>query len=478
MSTAAGVRSLELIAPVALALVASLAVRRREALLLAGAAIVLVGAGLPPLHDYAHRSVTGHMIQHLLLVLVAAPIAGIALTDLPGRWRARRPLRRATAAAIRAPHAPVIAGLAHALTMMIWHVPAVYDAALGNGALHAAEHLSMLGTATWWWSAVWHHARRAAIVAPALSLFMVATAGAALGVLMMFAPLPLYAHGTLADQQAAGALMAGGTGGLQMLAAIALVAAAVRRLDAPRPLRIPVVPAVLLAAGVIGVASAVPGDTGRADSPVAAAAEVGRDLYRRDCAACHGPAGEGSPQGVSISEVGTASVFYALSTGRMPIADADDPIRRADPAYDAAEIDAIVAYTRGFVDGPEPPPIEPGAGDLATGGARYRLHCAACHSATGIGGAQAFDREAPSLMHASPDETAAAIVAGPGGMPSFRSTFSDDEIAGIARHVELLQDPPTTGVAIPGGRVGEGLVGWIGAVGALVLAAAWIGRRG
>jgi putative membrane protein len=248
VSTEAGVLALELIAPLGLAVAASLAVRRREALLLAAAAVVLVGAGLPPMHEYAHRSVTGHMIQHLLLVLVAAPIAGVALTDLPGRWRARRPLRRATAVAIRAPHTPVIAGLVHALTMMIWHLPAVYDAALGNGAIHAAEHITMLGTATWWWSTVWHHARRAAIVAPSLSLFMVATAGAVLGVLMMFAPLPLYAHGTLADQQAAGALMAGGTGGLQMLAAIALVAAAIRRLDAPRPLRIPVVPAVLLAA--------------------------------------------------------------------------------------------------------------------------------------------------------------------------------------------------------------------------------------
>src|SRR5690606_38271250 len=85
--------------------------------------------------------------------------------------------------------------------------------------------------------------------------------------------------------------------------------------------------------------------------------EVGRDLYRRDCAACHGVAGEGSFQGVPIDDVGTASVRYTLSTGRMPIDHPDSAVVRGAPAYDAAEIDAIVAYTATFVDGPELPDL-------------------------------------------------------------------------------------------------------------------------
>jgi ubiquinol-cytochrome c reductase cytochrome c subunit len=161
----------------------------------------------------------------------------------------------------------------------------------------------------------------------------------------------------------------------------------------------------------------------------------------------------------------------------MPIPHPDATVRRQAPAYTPDQIDAIVDYTATFVDGPEIPSLDPAAADLARGGVHYRLHCAACHSATGIGGAQAFGREAPPVLDSTVAETAAAIVAGPGGMPAFRATFTDDEIAGVAAYVQLLQDPPTTGIAIPGGRVGEGLVAWLVGIGALMVAISWIGRR-
>ncbi|CAN5353499.1 c-type cytochrome [soil metagenome] len=199
-------------------------------------------------------------------------------------------------------------------------------------------------------------------------------------------------------------------------------------------------------------------------------------LYRRDCAACHGPAGEGSSRGVPITEVGPASVQYTLSTGRMPISSLDEPIRRGRPAYTPTEIDAIVTYTRAFVEGPEIPPLDVSDG-VARGGELYRLHCAACHSATGIGGAQAFGREAPPVFPGTSAEVAAVIAVGPAGMPSFRSTFDDREIAAITEYVELLKDPPTQGFVVPGGRVGEGLVAWLVGIGVLALFIAWIGKR-
>lgn len=200
----------------------------------------------------------------------------------------------------------------------------------------------------------------------------------------------------------------------------------------------------------------------------------GRLLYLRDCASCHGPSGEGSYRGIDITERGPASVYYSLATGRMPIVEPDDAVNRSEPSYTPAEIEAIVDHTREFVSGPDVPAPSSSVG-VAEGGVLYRLHCAACHSATGIGGAMAFGREAPPVLHSSPSEVMAAMAVGPGNMPSFRGTFDDAELAGVAEYVELLQDPPTRGVPIPGGRVGEGLVAWLVGVGVLALAVVWTG---
>lgn len=221
--------------------------------------------------------------------------------------------------------------------------------------------------------------------------------------------------------------------------------------------------------------------TPRAGSTAAQVADdAGAFLYGRDCAGCHGPEGEGSPRGVSLTGSGEAGAHYMLLTGRMPIEDPEAPIRRSAPRYSDEQIDALVAHVAGLGDGPALPDVDPAEGDVPRGGELYRLHCGMCHSATGIGGALAFDEFAPSVTDAEPSVVAAAITAGPGAMPSFRPIgFTDDELTSIVAYVDQLQDPEDRG-GIPifrAGRADEGMVAWLVGVPTMVLLAAWVARR-
>ena len=506
--------NLDLIGPVLLVAAAALLRRRRDVLLLLAAAAALAVAALPPVHDAAHRSVTGHMGQHLILLVVAAPLIGIVAADAPGRFRGSGTVRRVAGAAVGQSFAPLVAGGVHASVVLAWHVPGAYDAAVDSALLHGLEHATMLGTGAWWWASVVHHARRRAVAAGIVSLFGVASAGAGLGVLMMFAPDALYAQGGVEDQQVAGALMAGGTGFVYGGTALLLVTSAIARLATPSPARIPPRAAVAVQESAMSRGSAVLGpvlatmaatavallvlpgsESADAQAPPPDDADVvdadavdeagdddleaiGQNLYRRDCASCHGPDGGGSFRGTALREVGTASVSYYLTTGRMPIADPDEPINRSEPAYSPEEIEAIIAYLDTLIDGPPPPDIGTATADVARGGEIYRLQCAACHGAEGIGGAMAIEGFAPSVLSARADEVANAMVAGPGVMPTFSTGYDTDDLASVAAYVEVLQDRPGTGLSVPGGRVGEGLVAWVVAMSILVAGARWIGGRG
>ena len=461
--------------PIGLAVLGLTARRPRDAAAFLVAAAAVAVAILPPVGQWAERSITGHMVQHLLLVLVAAPALAIPLATTPSRLRRRPPVRRlleitSTTSAV------VVLGVLHAVAMAAVHVPAVYDAALASWALHGSGHLVLLGTGTMWVAAVIHQARRTAAGAAIVSLAVVATSGATLGAFLMFAPAHLYASGDLVDQQVAGALM-GVAGAVYAATGIMLAARAIRRLGAPRPPRVPGRIALSAAATAVLAGAALASSSDRSPAVASVGPAVGEDIYRRDCAWCHGVSGEGTANGVDISEEGTASVFYAVSTGRMPIDRPDATVRRSPSAYGDDEIRSLVAYTSSFVTGPAVPDIASVDADLAFGGIRYRLLCAACHGATGDGGAQAAGLEAPSLHPAAPAEVAAAIVVGPGQMPSFGSVLDLDDVAAVTAYVEEIQDPVTTGVAVPGGRVGEGLVAWLVLATACLGFVAWTGRR-
>ena len=212
----------------------------------------------------------------------------------------------------------------------------------------------------------------------------------------------------------------------------------------------------------------------------------GHELYISGCSSCHGSDGsgkvtsDGSVRGPSLAGAGTAVAYYELSTGRMPLANIGSQPQRKRPAYSGADLDALVAYVGSLGNGPALPQVDVATADLAVGGELFRASCAACHSASGAGGALSYGRAAPSLSQAEPLQVGAAVRAGPGQMPVFGGdVLSAQQVNDIARYVEFLRAPDDRG-GIPIGRTGpvpEGFVAWFFGIGALLLLVAWIGTR-
>ena len=221
--------------------------------------------------------------------------------------------------------------------------------------------------------------------------------------------------------------------------------------------------------------------------------------YRSDCAVCHGGDGRGTSRGPDLRGVGRASVDYELSTGRMPLApagrieapgrrieplprhlsDPDARTARHHPAYDATTIAALVDYVDELTGGggPDIPAVH--GGDVAAGGALFRLQCAACHAWAGDGGAL-LHREAPPLHDATGVQIAEAVRVGPGQMPAFGdAALTDRQLADVVTYVRYLDHPRDRGGFALGhlGPVAEGAVALAG-IAALLLFVRWIGDRG
>ena len=193
----------------------------------------------------------------------------------------------------------------------------------------------------------------------------------------------------------------------------------------------------------------------------------GEQLFVESCASCHASDGSGTEFGPPIDNAGEAAADFQLRTGRMPLADPNEQTRRKEPAFDDAEVEALVEYVGSLGGGPPIPEVDPGAGDLVLGQELFVANCAACHGATANGGAAGVGALAPSLYAANSIEIAEAVITGPGEMPVF--DFSQGELNAITRYLDYLQEEEAPGGADIGGigPVPEGFIGW--AVGMLAL---------
>ena len=205
----------------------------------------------------------------------------------------------------------------------------------------------------------------------------------------------------------------------------------------------------------------------------------GQLLYQQNCATCHGQRGQGTERGPSLIGVGAASADFYLSTGRMPLTEEESNPERTKPAFGQADIDALVAYVASLDGGPRIPAVAPAAGRLAEGEQLYQENCAACHSATGTGGALTSGQTAPSLAQATPVQVAEAIRVGPGAMPKFPpQALNDPQVDSVAAYVGHLQDSGDRG-GYGLGRIGpvtEGLVAWVVGLGLLILIVRRLGK--
>jgi cytochrome c oxidase assembly factor CtaG len=121
----------------------------RLACFLGGMALVLV-ALVSPVDRLAEQLFFVHMTQHLLLIDLAPILVLLGLTKVLLRPATRRLMRLEQAAGPLA-H-PVFAIGLYVVVMWLWHVPALYDAALEHAAVHVLEHVTfaVAGGLYWW----------------------------------------------------------------------------------------------------------------------------------------------------------------------------------------------------------------------------------------------------------------------------------------------------------------------------------------
>jgi len=103
------------------------------------AAYVAVGSPLDQLGE--SFLFWAHMLQHMLLIYVAAPLIVSGLPpEMTDPFLERRPRLRAV---LRALTHPVAAGALFTVVFSVWHFPELYEAALSDKTLHVIEHWSM-----------------------------------------------------------------------------------------------------------------------------------------------------------------------------------------------------------------------------------------------------------------------------------------------------------------------------------------------
>ncbi|MBW3603231.1 MAG: cytochrome c oxidase assembly protein, partial [Actinobacteria bacterium] len=163
----------------------------------AGALAALTVALVSPLDALAGALASAHMVQHVLLVLVAAPLLAYAapssavLRGAPAALR-RGAVRLRDILGVRGLEVwrdPVVVWLAHVAVLWLWHAAVLYDAALGSAWVHALEHATFLVTAVLLWRVVVSARRGVAVSQGAgiLIVFGTAMQSVFLSVLMVFA---------------------------------------------------------------------------------------------------------------------------------------------------------------------------------------------------------------------------------------------------------------------------------------------------
>lgn len=215
-------------------------INTREVASFVTAWLVLAMALVSPVDSLGGALFSMHMVQHELMMVVAAPLFVAARPleawtwALAPHWRralGRMARRRAWRTAWRAVTEPAGAWIFHALAIWVWHIPWFFEAALASEAVHALQHASFLASALCFWWSVSARATRADGVALA-SLFTTMLHTGALGALLTFAREPWYAHYLdaaafgltgLEDQQLGGLVMWVPGGLAYVVAALALI---------------------------------------------------------------------------------------------------------------------------------------------------------------------------------------------------------------------------------------------------------------
>lgn len=189
--------------------------------------LVLIGRLVSPLDPLSSQLASAHMVQHMTIMTVAAPLvalgaAGLLLgLSLPptGRVVLSRARRFVRSIVGRPDKSLVGCWMVYALAIWTWHFPMFYESALRNLLIHDLQHLSFFLAAMLFWQPIVDsffrpkHNKGAAV----FYLFTTTLHATILGVFMTVAPTAWYPHyegitelwnlSVLEDQQLAGLIM-------------------------------------------------------------------------------------------------------------------------------------------------------------------------------------------------------------------------------------------------------------------------------
>ena len=186
------------------------------------AGLVVTAGAIVGLERVSETSFTWHMIQHTLLIVVAAPLlalgAPVVLPRLPRRWQ--------HAAASIAGHGwgpwMVVALGLQGAAMVLWHLPPAFQAAVQSDPLHGLEHMTMLATAVFFWWVVFE-AGADRVAMAIVALFFTTGVCSALGAGLTLSSHTWYpAYRSMSDQAMGGVIMWAVVGTAYLIAAVVL----------------------------------------------------------------------------------------------------------------------------------------------------------------------------------------------------------------------------------------------------------------
>lgn len=193
-------------------------------LLIGGAALLLTVLWFGPLPEVARRSFAWHMILHLAVTSVAAPMLALGIVARFPASRGSRPILLG-----------FLASGAELAVVWGWHLPALHEFAAFDDRAFAVQQASFLFGGMVVWLVAFGDRSRAAMGTGVIVMLLTFAHMTMLGVLLVLAPELIYSplvcqgsfgFGPLDDQRLGGTLMAA-FGGLPYLAGGLLLAARV-----------------------------------------------------------------------------------------------------------------------------------------------------------------------------------------------------------------------------------------------------------
>lgn len=204
-------------------------IMKKQAIAFAAGMFVLVVALVSPIDALSDDLGWMHMIQHMLIINVAAPLLVLGAPGLAFLWLLPMPLRQWIGGLPKLRPSgkflhymiwqPLVLWSLFAITLWVWHLPALYEKALANELFHDFQHITFLVAACLFWRVLLDPVSRLRLsrVGAVLYLFLTSLHATALGVFMALAQGVWYTtyegrtlawnYSALQDQQLAGLIM-------------------------------------------------------------------------------------------------------------------------------------------------------------------------------------------------------------------------------------------------------------------------------